>query len=459
MRPALDYAAAPPREPLLTLRPPPAAPRLSDPADVDRLYARWQTQILASTIVGYALFYFVRSNLAVALPEMEKQAGISKASLGLFLSLHGVIYGVSKFVNGFAGDRLNARTFMALGLILCAAANFAFGLSTAAVVMGVLWMLNGWFQGMGFPPCARLMTHWFEPKKLATKMSVWNTSHSLGAAGAAVLCGAVAAYSWRLAFLVPAALAAAGSVFLLCTLRDRPEAMGLPPVEREQGDLIPIEEETRQETFWRFLLRHVLSNPYIWLLSLANFFVYTVRLSLGNWMTTFLSETRHLTLSHASWNFAAFEISGLAGMLLSGWITDRLFAGRGIRTCLFYMLGCGAALVAFWKVAGQSQLATTSLLCAAGFFIYGPQALVGICAANLATKRAAATAVGLTGIFGYASTVLSGWGLGLLVQSRGWDVAFAALVGVTAVGALLFAIAWPARAHGYDRADEPRRAG
>ena len=91
----------------------------------------------------------------------------------------------------------------------------------------------------------------------------------------------------------------------------------------------------------------------------------------------------------------------------------------------------------------------TSILVAAGFFIYGPQALIGVAAANLATKRAAATAVGLTGIFGYASTVLSGWGLGLLVQNYGWPVAFQCLMAVAAVGAVLFIAAWRAPAHGY----------
>jgi OPA family glycerol-3-phosphate transporter-like MFS transporter/OPA family sugar phosphate sensor protein UhpC-like MFS transporter len=89
------------------------------------------------------------------------------------------------------------------------------------------------------------------------------------------------------------------------------------------------------------------------------------------------------------------------------------------------------------------------LLMCIGFFIYGPQALIGVAAANLATKRAAATAVGLTGIFGYASTVLSGWGLGLLVKYYGWNSAFACLVGVAAIGMIIFITIWNAKAHGY----------
>ena len=90
-----------------------------------------------------------------------------------------------------------------------------------------------------------------------------------------------------------------------------------------------------------------------------------------------------------------------------------------------------------------------ALLAAAGFFIYGPQALIGIIASNLATKRAAATAAGFTGLFGYASTIVSGWGLGLLVEKAGWHIAFGALLALGAVGTVMFILAWRAPAHGY----------
>jgi sugar phosphate permease len=94
-------------------------------------------------------------------------------------------------------------------------------------------------------------------------------------------------------------------------------------------------------------------------------------------------------------------------------------------------------------------LLITGLLCATGFFVYGPQCLLAIACANLATKRAAATAVGLTSIFGYASTVLSGWGLGALVDRYGWNAAFRGLIFIAAIGTLLFIAAWRAPAHGY----------
>src|SRR5688500_15759268 len=203
-----------------------------------RGYRHCRPRILLWTIVGYAMYYFVRKNLSIAMPVIEEQLHIKKASLGLFLTLHGLLYGVSKFANGIIGDRVNARVFMATGLLLSAAMNVFFGMGSTALMLGIFWMLNGWVQGIGFPPCARLMTHWFHPKELATKMSLWNTSHTIGAAAVVVLCGYLVDHfnNWRLCFFVPAALATVAAVLLLIFLRDTPESVGLPPVEGTAGD-------------------------------------------------------------------------------------------------------------------------------------------------------------------------------------------------------------------------------
>ena len=88
----------------------------------------------------------------MAIPGMEADPdlGFTKTDLGIFLTLNGVVYGVSKFVNGFVGDRVNARWFMMLGLSMCAICNFIFGMSSTVWLFGLMWVLNGWFQGTGW---------------------------------------------------------------------------------------------------------------------------------------------------------------------------------------------------------------------------------------------------------------------------------------------------------------------
>jgi sugar phosphate permease len=385
------------------------------------------------------------------MPVMEKDLHIGKAQLGIFLTLHGVLYGISKFANGFLGDRCNGRSLMVVGLAISAALNVWFGFSSTILAFGVIWMLNGWVQGMGFPPCARLMTHWFPPKQLATKMSIWNTSHCIGAVVVLLLGGAVIAWGWRWCFFAPALLALICVVFLWLNLADTPPSVGLPEVEgtvTESG-----------ADFKNVVMKQLFRNKYIWMVALANFFVYTLRYAVFDWGPTMLTESKHIKIQHAAWMLAGFEVCGAFGVVMGGWITDRFLGGRGMRTCVFYMFCTGISVLLLWKVAGDSKLLNAGLLCATGFFIYGPQCLVGIAAANLATRKAAASAVGLTGLFGYASTVLSGWGLGALVQRHGWDAGFIGLLITAAIGTLIFAAGWPAKAHGYHEgpdADAPR---
>src|SRR6267378_7130089 len=124
---------------------PPAAVMLADPAAIAAKYRRWQTRVLFFSIIGYATFYFVRKNYSVVQPIIGKDLGISKQGLGLILTLHGVVYGISKFLNGFLADRANACVFMATALIASALLNIWFGFSSTLAIFIVIWMLNGWF--------------------------------------------------------------------------------------------------------------------------------------------------------------------------------------------------------------------------------------------------------------------------------------------------------------------------
>lgn len=442
----------------------------------------WQTRTIIATMVGYALFYFVRKNFSLAMPGLETDLGISKTSLGIFLTLNGVVYGISRFVNGVLADRMNARWYMSIGLALCALSNFAFGFgedvsywftgehdgtqftNTMILFMGIMWVVNGMLQGTGFPPCARLLTHWIPPTELATKMSWWNTSHSIGAGLVVILCGYImgnmgvgAAHTgaWRWCFWIPAGISFVGAIALALLLRDTPTSVGLPELEGTESGGKRGAEATKGPEYRAFLRKHVFGNPLIWILGFANFFVYVVRFSVLDWGPSLLSQSKGVSMEHAGWLVAMFEIAGIVGMVFAGWATDRWLKGRAHRTCVFCMAGAALFVFLFWRLPSDAPVwLLFATLCAAGFCIYGPQALIGIAAANQATKHAAATANGLTGLFGYASTLVSGVGLGYVAQHYGWNLAYVGILVMALVGMAVFLLMWGARANGYDESPE-----
>jgi phosphoglycerate transporter family protein len=427
-------------------------PSAAESPEIAAKFRYWQYRTLIATMFGYAAFYFVRKNLSFAMPAMESDLGISKLQLGGFLTAHGLLYGLSRFVNGMWADRVNARYFMVAGLMLSVCANVFFGFSSTVLWFGVAWLINGWVQGMGFPPCCRLMTHWFPPGQLATKMSIWNTSHSIGAAVAGVFCGYIVALGWRWCFFGPAILCTAAGLILFILLRDTPTSVGLPEI-KVAGAKAGDHEDRTSVGYKQFVKQQVFLNPFIWYISLANFFVYILRFAVLDWGPTLLKEMKHFPVHKGSWMVGAFEVSGIVGMLLAGWATDRVFKGRGARMCVFCMIGASLSMLLFWQF-GNTPTTATVLLAMAGFFIYGPQALIGITAANLATKRAAATAAGFTGLFSYASTPVSGLGLGYVVQNYGWNVGFGLLLAIGSLGTFMFILAWPAKAHGYGEGEK-----
>ncbi|MDE5622584.1 MAG: MFS transporter, partial [Alistipes sp.] len=250
-------------------------------------------------------------------------------------------------------------------------------------------------------------------------------------------------------FWIPSGIAFAGAVGLALFLRDTPTSVGLPELAGTETRREKSATESAEHK--AFLMKHVFRNPMIWILGFANFFVYIVRFSVLDWGPSLLSQSKGVSMSHAGWLVAMFEIAGILGMLFSGWATDRWFGGRAPRMCVFCMAGAALFVFAFWQLPSATPVwLLSATLCAAGFCIYGPQALIGIAAANQATKRAAATAIGLTGLFGYASTLVSGVGLGYVAQHFGWNWAYAGILGMAVTGMLIFLATWGARADGYE---------
>lgn len=318
-------------------------------------------------------------------------------------------------------------------------------------------------------------------------MSIWNMSHSIGAGLVFGLCGwyimphmgvdmsanaeavaniasnlnlevtdpkvlnfAAHYYAWRWCFIIPALFAMAGAIGSFLLWKDSPSDVGLPEIMGEKKAVVRTAEESAE--YKAFIRRKVFGNRLIWTLALTNFFVYIVRFAALDWGPTLLTESKGLSLAMATTLCIVFEfIGGNIGMVVAGWATDHIFKNKAHHTCVFCMLGAAASIALFWIIPTGSPWWVMILpFTFIGFFIYGPQALLGIAAANQATNRASATANGILGIFGYASTLISGVGFGYVAQHYGWNGAYIVMLAMAMMGVLSLLTMWSAKADGYD---------
>ncbi len=409
-----------------------------------KTYRYWRIRMMYSMMIGYAGFYLVRQNFTMAIPSMQSELGYSKTQIGVIITVAAIVYGFGKGLSGLLGDRSNARYLMTFGLFMSAVMNLFVGISSSLTFLMIFWTLNSCFQSMGWPPCARLLTHWFSPKELATKWALWNTSQQIGGATILVLAGfLIEHFGWRYAFYVPGIICLLLAIFLFNRLRDTPQSLGLPSIEEHHGLVNPnsnIEEEDL--SMKEILFERVMKNKLVWYVCFANFFLYIVRMAVFNWAPTFLREFKGSSLHLAGWQAAAFDVAGMFGGVVAGYLSDKMFQGHRGQVGTVFMLLLVLCVVFLWKVPeGYVWLHFLGMV-GIGFLVSGPQILVGVAAADFASKKAAGAASGLTGTFGYLGTAVTGIGIGAIVDYSGWDYAFLMVAVSGVLSAAFFALTW-----------------
>ncbi|HET7757684.1 MAG TPA: phosphoglycerate transporter protein PgtP [Steroidobacteraceae bacterium] len=419
------------------LRPAPFAPPLPA-AQVDQVYRRLRRRVFAGIYIGYAGYYLVRNNLALAIPDiLREHPQYTKAALGSALTGLSIAYGLSKFLMGSVSDRSNPKYFLPLGLLLSSALMAAFGLVRAAgaslLLIALIQALNGWVQGMGWPPCGKSMVHWFSTRERGLLVSVWNTAHNIGGALVAnlALAGMLLFHDWRAKFYFNALIAAALAIGVHFLLQDTPQSRGLPPVEQYRNDYPPGYSAAHERTlgFREILFGSVLSNRYLWAIAIANAFCYFVRYGVVNWIPTYLETAKGFSFRQSSLGWSLYEYAAIPGTIACGWLSDRVFRGKRAPATMLFMALTLVAVVVYWlNMHGPLWLDYAALI-AIGFLVYGPIMIIGLHSLDLVPKKAAGTAAGFTGFFGYVfGSATAGTGVGWIADRFGWGGVFTTMV-------------------------------
>lgn len=413
---------------------------------VKKNYRYWRLRTFYAMYIGYALFYFTRKSFTFAMPAMQSELGLGKFELGLLASILSLSYGASKFLSGILGDKSNPRYFMSIGLILTGIFNILFGMSSIFWAFAIFWGLNGWFQGWGWPGCAKLLTHWYSQSERGRWWSVWNTSHNLGGALIPIIVAAAAEYfGWRYAMYTPGIICILAGFFIMNRLRDTPQSLGLPPIEKyrddysnQKGKWGKEKDLSTKEILWKY----VLSNKFIWILALGQFFIYVIRTAVNDWSMLYLIEVKGYSNLESGLCVCWFEIGGFFGSLAAGWMSDIVFKGKRNPINVLFTVAILFLIFAFKMIQIPWPPIDAIFLFLFGFFIFGPQMLIGVAAAELSHKNAAATATGFAGCFAYLGAAAAGGPLGAIMKVWGWDSYLFTLFFCGLIGAILLVPLW-----------------
>ncbi|MCK4562924.1 MAG: MFS transporter, partial [Flavobacteriaceae bacterium] len=258
---------------------------------------------------------------------------------------------------------------------------------------------------------------------------------------------------WHAKFYFPGMVAIIVAVIIFILLRDRPQSVGLPPVEEWKNDYPKnyeekaVQEEKKGVSAKEIFTKHILPNKLLWSIALANAFVYMVRYGIQDWAPTYLIEVKGFTEEASSWAYSAYEIAAIPGTLICGWLSDKVFKGKRAPVSIIYMILTVIAIFIYWHNPIGYPIIDTICLISIGFLIYGPVMLIGVHALDLVDKEAAGTAAGLTGLFGYflGTSILANILGGYIIENYDWNGYFILMItaGITAIVLIALTIQKP----------------
>ncbi|MCH9028524.1 MAG: MFS transporter, partial [Bacteroidetes bacterium] len=217
----------------------------------DPKYEFWRLRVFGITWLAYAGFYLTRASFSVAKIGILEDPNLSLTTeyMGVIDGLYLTAYAVGQFVWGMLGDKVGTRKIVLLGLSGSIIAGFAMGVSSIMLAFGVFALLQGLSQSTGWAPLAKNITNWFSLRERGVVMGWWATNYTIGGLIGAPFAGLMAVYfsDWRFAFFLPAIVLAVILILFFLLQKNRPQDMGLPPIEEYHKEEPASEEISNEE--------------------------------------------------------------------------------------------------------------------------------------------------------------------------------------------------------------------
>ena len=393
--------------------------------EVQGEYRRLRNRTFWGVTAAYALYYVCRMAMAVVKQPLIDGNILSAAQLGIIGSAFYFVYAAGKFANGFIADYCNIRRFMATGLLVSTVVNLLMGVLGLAhgwwgfssallfIVFAIVWGINGYCQSMGAPPGVISLSRWFPLNRRGTFYSILSATPYLGKSISVFALGLVVAWiGWEYGFIFSAIAGVIGSVIILVFVSDTPESKGLPSVQELSGEEVLKTDTLPTKELQKMVVRH----PGIWIIALSSAFVYITQHAVSEWGVLFLQKGKEYSLVSATEIIAFSEAFGIAGTVLAGWLSDRVFKGNRLIPVLLSGVVCLLSLGAFLFSKGSYVL---NIVYVAVFslsigVVYCTVA--GLMALDIVPRKATGSALGMVGLASYGAAgiqnVVSGFMIG-----------------------------------------------
>lgn len=414
-------------------------------------------QIVTVTLLflGYAAYYFCRSDLSVAMPlliaELKSRGmpqGQAVIGLGAMASYGVLAYAAGKFLLTGIADFIGGRRNFLGGLAGAIVFTLLFTLPQSLPLFTLAWIGNRFLQSGGWAGLVKVTSRWFNYSSYGTVMGILSISFLVGDAIARNIMGQMIqrGYGWRALFVFAAIVALVIFILNVLFLRESRTELGFPePVVNPLNVFQPAAGTNLQNDAPRSLgalLKPLLTSPLFWIVCFLSLGCTLVRETFNTWTPTYFNQFVGFTQAHAAGMSALFPAVGVISVLVSGWISDRLGPrGRAIVMVIGLSISTAALFLLTAVPAGGTGNRAVTLVGVVAFGLIGPYSyLAGAMAMDFGGSQGGAVSSGIIDGIGYIGGFMAGDSVARISVAFGWQRAFLALGIVTFAAALAAAV-------------------
>ncbi|HFL8819357.1 MAG TPA: MFS transporter [Candidatus Azoamicus sp. OHIO2] len=361
--------------------------------------------------LGYIFFYFSRKSLVFMAPLMIDELKISIYEIGMINSIFYITYACSKIIGGVIADNSKCKYLMFIGLIFTGLFNVLIGFSSSILVITLFWTLNAFFQGWGWPPITKQLIYYYKKTERGLWWGILSISHNIGGAIIPVIIGFLSLkFLWKTNFFVIGFSCMCVGFFLIWCLNK------IYDYHKILFYTVSVESKLT------FNIISLLQNKKIFLLCMCYFFIYLIKTCINDWIVLYMINQKEHNLFSASIAIFYFEVGGICGIVVSGWMTDKLIKNRMV-FLLISVIFLFLISIAFYVIPVGFKKVEYAGLFVLGFFLFSQQMLLGLIASEVVNKNIACTANGFVGSFAYVGASLAGYPCSLIINVS-WNIYF-----------------------------------
>jgi sugar phosphate permease len=369
---------------------------------------RWliATVLLCLVVSGY----FDRISVAVLFTNKDFQTamgtGFNPALLGMLMTAFFIPYGIASLFLSFTGDAFGPRRMLVAGSMIWGTLMLIMGSVNSYLAMLLSRICLGIAEGPQFSWIIKIISRWFPSGEHGRANTIWLAGSPLGSAiGFPLIIALVAAFGWRAAFYLLAALSLlVMTPLLLLLVKDWPAGHHITEAE--------LQKSPRAAELWRdcgLFLR----DTNFWLLTVCDCGELIYLWGLNSWLPTYLQKVRNFDLQHLGVYSSLPFILLLVGVILSGFLSDKF----GKKAILIFIGLAGAAVLLYaGTVAADRTTAALIIALSSGMFGLSVPATYAL-TQQIVPQSVVASGAGV--INGIANTVgaLAPFAMGLVISA------------------------------------------